>query len=95
MHASVSILIDHVTGEQPIDLLVFLKLLLHLRFEASTDFRLAKVNSLDMLILLECFHELFHLRAAHSVIAQIDMLNTREFSHELGQEVESFKTLAL
>ena len=73
----------------PVDCLILLKLLVHPALELATDTISINLKLLNMLILLQGVHELFHFLIADGIVSKIDMLNEPELPHKLGQEIKT------
>ena len=81
-------LVYQVVLHESINLLIFLKLLLHLALKVSADAFIAPdVHPLNVLVRLKSLHELLHFVVADGVVTQVDVLDAREFTYKLGQEV--------
>ena len=77
-----------------VDFVILLELFLHSLFELATNLVALNVDVLNVMISFYCLHKFLHFNVADGIVVQIDMLNAREFSDKLCQEVELLKTLA-
>lgn len=89
VHAYRIVSLELIHVNMPVDCLVLLKLFVHPALELATDTISVNLKLLNMLVLLQCVHELFHLLIADRIVTKIDMLNEPELPHKLGQEIKT------
>lgn len=60
--------LDHVTGDESVDLSVLVEFQLHLLLDVATDFVATYIDFLNVLVSLQSMHKLCHLIVGYIVI---------------------------